>query len=111
MARGLFAAGATHVTPSVIGHPGWADAGATMGAETQPAPERTALMTIHLFASCPMGETEFRPVDSFGRLKGWGNVILADGSVLPGAPGVNPQGTIMALALRAADAFLAGGHA
>jgi choline dehydrogenase-like flavoprotein len=58
-----------------------------------------------------MGETEFQAVDSFGRLKGYDNVIVADGSVLPGAPGVNPQGTIMALAMRAADAFLAGRRA
>jgi choline dehydrogenase-like flavoprotein len=111
LARALFAAGAEFVTPSAIGHPGWSDADAAMRDAAQPAPGRTALMTIHLFASCPMGETEFQPVDSFGRLKGWDNVILADGSVLPGAPGVNPQGTIMALALRAADAFLAGGQA
>ena len=111
LARGLFAAGATHVTPSVIGHPGWRDDSAPTRPEPQPAAARTALMTIHLFASCPMGETSFQPVNSFGRLKGWDNVVIADGSVLPGAPGVNPQGTIMALALRSADAFLAEGHA
>ena len=64
-------------------------------------------MSIHLFSSCPMGgRAEFHAVDSFGRLWGWNNVIVADGSVLPGAPGVNPQATIMALAMRAADAYL-----
>ena len=108
LAQGLFAAGAQYVTPSVIAHPGWRDADAVARGQAQPAAGKTALMTIHLFASCPMGETDFQPVDSFGRLKGWDNVTIADGSVLPGAPGVNPQGTIMALALRAADAFLAG---
>jgi choline dehydrogenase-like flavoprotein len=30
--------------------------------------------------------------------------------VLPGAPGVNPQATIMALAYRAADIYLAARH-
>jgi choline dehydrogenase-like flavoprotein len=108
LARGLFAAGAEQVTPSVIGHRGWHDDRAAALDDRPPPPGRTALMTIHLFASCPMGETEFQTVDSLGRLKAYENVVVADGSVLPGAPGVNPQGTIMALAMRAADAFLAG---
>ena len=108
LARGLFAAGAEQVTPSVIGHRGWHDERAAALDDRPPHPGRIALMTIHLFASCPMGETEFQTVDSFGRLKAYDNAIIADGSVLPGAPGVNPQGTIMALAMRAADAFLAG---
>ncbi len=109
LAQALFAAGAEYVTPSVVGHPGWGDESSIAGDEVIPAPSRTALMTIHLFASCPMGNTPMQAVDGYGRLKGWDNVILADGSVLPGAPGVNPQGTIMALSMRAADAFLAGG--
>jgi len=57
-------------------------------------------MSIHAFASCPMGETSDCPIDSFGCLKGTENVTLADASILPDAPGVNPQGTIMALVLR-----------
>ncbi len=57
-------------------------------------------MSIHAFASCPMGETPTCPVDSYGRLKWMQNVRLADASILPGAPGVNPQGTIMSLVLR-----------
>ena len=48
------------------------------------------------------------PVDPWGQLAGFNNVVVADGSVLPGAPGVNPQATIMALALRATDNYLAG---
>ena len=65
------------------------------------------LMTVHLFSSLPMGEDERCPVDSFGRLKGFTNVIVNDASILPDAPGVNPQGTIMALAARNTERFLA----
>ena len=35
-------------------------------------------------------------------------MILADASQVPEAPGVNPQLTIMAMALRNAEAFLGG---
>ena len=52
-------------------------------------------------------DPELFPVDPWGRLSGFDNVIVADGSVLPGAPGVNPQATIMALAYRATDNYLA----
>jgi choline dehydrogenase-like flavoprotein len=108
LAQGLFAAGAEHVTPSVIGHPGWADAGAAAREDRIPPASKVNLMTIHLFASCPMGEKAgIHAVDSLGRLRRHENVIIADGSVLPGAPGVNPQATIMALSMRAADAWLA----
>lgn len=65
------------------------------------------LMTIHLFSTCPMGENRARAaVDSFGRVHGREGLYVADGSLLCGAPGVNPQGTIMALARRNALKFL-----
>jgi len=106
LAGALLAAGAEHVTPSVVGHPGWSDA-AMAARDGAPGASRVNLMSIHLFASCPMGEKAgIHPVDSLGRLRGLENVMVADGSVLPGAPGVNPQGTIMALAMRTADAWL-----
>ncbi len=111
LAGALFAAGAEHVTPSVVCHPGWTDPGAA-ARDGAPPGSKVNLMSIHLFGSCPMGEKAgMHPVDSLGRLRGYENVIVADGSVLPGAPGVNPQGTIMALAMRAADAWLAGRRA
>lgn len=112
LAQGLFAAGAEHVTPSVVGHPGWTDAGEAVRDDDVPPAARTNLMTIHLFASCSMGEKAgIHAVDSLGRLRRYENVIVADGSVLPGAPGVNPQATIMALSMRSADAWLTGRHA
>jgi choline dehydrogenase-like flavoprotein len=66
-------------------------------------------MSIHLFGSCPMGQDQtFFPVDGAGKLHHADNVFVADASALPGAPGVNPQATIMAFAFRIADQFLAG---
>ena len=54
-----------------------------------------------------MGEDIRRcAVNSYGKLHGFENIYLNDASILPGAPGVNPQGTIMALARRNADNFL-----
>lgn len=67
----------------------------------------TSLMTIHLFSSCPMGENQaVCATDSFGRVHGFKNLRVADASLLCTAPGVNPQGTIMALAHRNARQFL-----
>jgi choline dehydrogenase-like flavoprotein len=109
LARALLAAGASRVIPSLRGHPGWTDAN-QVEPDLQDGlrRERVALMSIHLFASCPMGrDPELFPVDPYGRLAGFDNVIVADGSVLPSAPGVNPQATIMALAYRATDSYLA----
>ena len=66
-------------------------------------------MTVHLVGSCPMGERRDRcAVDSFGRVHDVAGLHIADASILCSAPGVNPQGTIMALARRNALAFLGG---
>ena len=68
---------------------------------------KTSLMTIHLFSSCPMGENKKKcPVNSYGKLIGHKNIYINDGSLLPTAPGVNPQGTIMAIARRNIYKFL-----
>jgi choline dehydrogenase-like flavoprotein len=65
------------------------------------------LMTIHLFSSCPMGEDkELCAADSFGRVHGFDSLYISDASLLCSAPGVNPQGSIMAIARRNALAFL-----
>lgn len=61
----------------------------------------TNLMTIHLFSSCPMGENQaICATDSFGRVHGFKNLYIADASLLCTAPGVNPQGSIMAITRR-----------
>ena len=65
------------------------------------------LITIHLFASCPMGEDRGKcATDSFGRVHGFKNLFVNDASLLCTAPGVNPQGSIMALARRNTLQFL-----
>ena len=66
-----------------------------------------SLMTIHLFSSCPMGEDRAKcATDSFGRVHGFKNLFVADASLLCTAPGVNPQGSIMAVARRNVMHFL-----
>ncbi|MCX7886381.1 MAG: GMC family oxidoreductase, partial [Verrucomicrobiae bacterium] len=45
-------------------------------------------------------------VDSFGRVHGVENLYVNDASLLCTAPGVNPQGAIMALAHRNVIHFL-----
>lgn len=107
LAQLLLAAGATELFPSLSGGPVWrreTDLAQLPGALADGA---ARLMTIHLFGSCPMGERRERcATDSFGRVHGFANLRVNDASLLPGAPGVNPQGTIMAVARRNALQFL-----
>ena len=74
----------------------------------QPLPAgKPNVTTIHLFGSCPMGDDPNHcAVDSFGKVYAYNNVYVNDASILPGAPSVNPQGTIMALARRNTVRFL-----
>jgi len=72
--------------------------------------DASGLMTIHLFSSCPMGEDQTRSaVDSFGQVQGFKNLFVADASILCSAPGVNPQGTLMAITRRNVMRFLKRG--
>ncbi len=66
-----------------------------------------SLTTVHAFSTCPMGENKaLCATDSFGKVYGFENLYIADASLIPDSPGVNPQGTIMALALRNTRHFL-----
>jgi choline dehydrogenase-like flavoprotein len=68
---------------------------------------RTNLMTIHLFSSCPMGENLRRcATNSFGRVHQQKDLYISDASLICTAPGVNPQGSVMAYARRNALKFL-----
>ncbi|MET7903526.1 GMC oxidoreductase [Streptomyces sp. NPDC005336] len=49
------------------------------------------------------------PADGAGRLRGAGGVLIADGSVLPSCPEVNPQLSIMAAALAVCEAHVEEG--
>lgn len=102
----VFAAGAKEIySPfeggSTLKGPG--DLGALSKVSSKSAINVT---TIHLFSSCPMGELDTCPVDSWGNVKGLDNVHIHDASLLPTSPGVNPQGTIMAIARRNTEHFL-----
>jgi choline dehydrogenase-like flavoprotein len=105
----LLAAGATELYPSVTGGVvarGTEDLGQWWDAMTR---NRANLMTVHLTSTVRIGENRARTgADSFGRVWGRTNLRVNDASLLPAAPGVNPQGTIMAIAARNADHFLAG---
>lgn len=106
----LFAAGATELFPGIVGGPilrrpedlvQWWD------AITR---SRANVMTVHLTSTVRMGEDPTKGAsDSHGRLRGTGNLYVNDASLLPDAPGVNPQAAIMMLATRNTRAFLAGG--
>jgi choline dehydrogenase-like flavoprotein len=68
---------------------------------------KATVMTVHLCSTVPMGEVAERcGADSFGRVHGCENVIVNDASLLPTAPGVNPQASVMAFAIRNARHFV-----
>jgi choline dehydrogenase-like flavoprotein len=61
----------------------------------------------HVLGTCRMGaDPDASVVDARGRSHEIPNLYVADASVFPSALSVNPALTIMALALRSADAFL-----
>jgi choline dehydrogenase-like flavoprotein len=73
-------------------------------AEIEAAVERLNVRRLRLAAFHPTGtaaagsDPARHPVDPEGRLRGVEGVWVADGSVLPSCPGVNPQVSIMAVA-------------
>lgn len=107
LAEILFESGATALYPSLTRGPVLRCRGC-LGKLPEILPDGLAsLMTIHLFSSCPMGEDQAKcATDSFGRVHGFKNLFVNDASLLCTAPGVNPQGSIMALARRNALKFL-----
>jgi choline dehydrogenase-like flavoprotein len=108
LCEGLFAAGARRIYPSLRGCPVIRSPEEARSFLAEPIPvARMSLSTVHSLSSCPMGENEQRcAVDSFGRVRDFENLYLADASVIPDSPTVNPQCTVMALALRIASRFL-----
>jgi choline dehydrogenase-like flavoprotein len=102
----MLAAGATSVHPSLPGG-GTIRTADDVAALPSTLSRATKLMTVHLCSSVPMGEDPARcPADSYGRVRGVANLRVNDASLLPSAPGINPQGTIMAVAARNCAQFL-----
>ena len=102
----MLAAGAVRLYPSIRGVAPLANAADLERLPAAVPRERTSLMTVHAFSSCPMGESPRCAVDSHGRMHGVPGLHVADASLLCGPPGVNPQGSVMAFARRNALAFL-----
>lgn len=105
MGRLLFAAGAEEVLTGIPAAPR-----ARTQAELVDALRNITALQLHLAAFHPTGtaalgaDPQSAPADPQGRLRGIGGVLIADASALPGCPGVNPQLTIMAIALAVSEA-------
>jgi len=56
--------------------------------------------SVHTFSSTRIGELNNSECNSFGILKNCKNIMVADSSILPSPPGVNPQGPLMSLVHR-----------
>jgi choline dehydrogenase-like flavoprotein len=107
LAELLLAAGATTLYPCLAGSPPVRSADDLRRLPDVLPDGLARLMTVHLFSTCPMGEDPRQcATDSFGRVRGAEDLFVNDASLLCTAPGVNPQGAIMAIARRNALHFL-----
>jgi choline dehydrogenase-like flavoprotein len=103
----LLVAGAEVIYPSLPGYPPVRSQEDIDRMPDSLPPDRASATALHLFSSCPMGEDESRcAADSFGRLRGADNLLIADSSLLCSPTVVNPQGSVMAIAHRNATFFL-----
>ena len=105
----LLAAGASELYPSVIEGGVVRRRAELAGWWDTVTRNRSNLMTVHLTSSIRMGSPEMAGTDSYGRVHGFVNLHVNDASLLPDAPGVNPQAGIMTIAARNVDHFLADG--
>lgn len=98
----LLAAGARSVHPCVQSLPSIeSELDAARWLDENLPRSALSLTTVHAFSTCPMGERMDRcAADSYGKVFGFDNLFINDASMLPESPGINPQGTIMALARR-----------
>jgi choline dehydrogenase-like flavoprotein len=104
----LLEAGATDVYPSFRGAPLVKNRNDLATLNDRFSVSKASLMTVHLCSTVPLGEDRARcGADSFGRVHDTGSTIIVnDASLLPEAPGVNPQATVMAFAIRNARHFI-----
>jgi choline dehydrogenase-like flavoprotein len=62
---------------------------------------------LHLMGGCNLGTNAERSVTAPDfRLHGLRNVYVAESSIFPNAPGINPSFTIMALSIKAGEQML-----
>ncbi len=104
MGRLLFAAGAVEVLTGLPAAPTVTSLPALQEALRSSNPRSLHLAAFHPTGTAAAGADQQRcPVDEHGRLRGVDGVWVADASILPGSPEVNPQLSIMAMALGVAD--------
>lgn len=103
----LLAADVDAVIPSVLGGTPISSSEDVPAEVAKMSRRGSDVMTVHICSSVPMGEDRSKcAVNSFGRSFEASNVIVNDAAILPEAPGINPQGTVMALAIRNTERFL-----
>lgn len=109
LARTHVAAGATKIIPGIHGMPFELSADNVHLLEEAPLDPRAYIAILsHLFGGCTMGSDPNDAVtDGSGRVHGYEGLAVADASVIPSNLGVNPQHTIMALAMTFAEDQLA----
>jgi choline dehydrogenase-like flavoprotein len=102
----MLAAGAREVYPSFRDAPVVRTRGDLATVSDRFAVTAASVMTVHLCSTVPMGsDPTVAAADSHGKVYGADNVYVNDASLLPDAPGVNPQASVMAVALRNARRF------
>lgn len=108
MGQVLFAAGASEVLTGIRGHQVVRDEAELDDALAHADPRHLHVAAFHPVGTAGAGaDVERHPVDPNGALRGARRVWVADASVLPSCPEVNPQVSVMALALAVADRMLA----
>jgi len=107
LSRALLEAGATELHPSIRGGTVARRPGDLARWWDELSPATAGLMTVHLTSSVRMGEAAgMAGADSWGRVHGVPGLRVNDASLVPDAPGVNPQAAIMTIAARNADHLL-----
>ncbi|MCA9623981.1 MAG: hypothetical protein KC731_33390, partial [Myxococcales bacterium] len=109
VARTHFSAGAKKIIPGIHGMPYELSADQLYLLDDAPLDPRAYIAILsHLFGGCMMGSDPKTAVtDEHGRVYGYEGLVVADASVIPSNLGVNPQHTIMALAMTFAEDALA----
>lgn len=100
-----FAAGAKKIIPGIAGMPYELSPDQVDLLKEAPLDPRAYIAILsHLFGGCTMGDDPADAVtDRHGRVHGYEGLVVADASVIPSNLGVNPQHTIMALAMTFAE--------
>lgn len=103
----LLAAGADEVYPGTLGAEVVRTAADVPAAAAALTRATAGVMTVHLMGSVRMGgEGATSPCDPWGRVRDVEGLRVNDASLFPEAVGVNPQGTLMALAHRNVEELL-----